>query len=142
MESKLEEMDGLHIGAEIKNLDTRMTSMEVERQGARTLRKIDSGAEHLTELSRDLWSILLSKCEGEAWMKINSVRDGEGLWAYIKLHQWFTKTTLQGHVTKNRLRIMQPVAAKHDHDIAGAVEKWEERYRMLLGEDGGDELPE
>ena len=49
----------------------------------------DGMAENMTELNRDLWSILLDKCEGEAWMKINSVRDGEGSWAYIKLHQWF-----------------------------------------------------
>ena len=24
-------------------------------------------------------------------MKINSVKDGEGLWAYIMLHQWYTR---------------------------------------------------
>ena len=29
--------------------------------------------------------------QGETWMKINSDRDGEGLWPYIKLHQWFTQ---------------------------------------------------
>ena len=103
--------------------------------------KYEGMRENLIELNRDLWSILLDKCEGEAWMKINSVRDGEGLWAYIKLHQWFTKTTLQGQ-TNNRLRIMQPIAPKHDHEVAGAVERWEERYRMLLEEDGEDELPE
>jgi len=70
--------------------------------------KFDGMKENMEELNRDLWSILLDKCEGEAWMKINSVRDGEGLWAYVKLHQWFTKTTLQGQTT-NRLRIMQPI---------------------------------
>ena len=74
-------------------------------------------------------------------MKINPFRDGEGLWAYVKLHQWFTKTTLQGQ-TNNRLRIMQPIAPKHDHEVAGAVERWEERYRMLMEEEGEDELPE
>ena len=74
-------------------------------------------------------------------MKINSVGDGEGLRPYVKLHQWFTKTTLQGQ-TNNRLRIMQPIAPKHDHEVAGAVERWEERYRMLLEEDGEEELGE
>ena len=54
-------------------------------------------------------------------------------WAYIKLHQWFTKTTLQGQ-TNNRLRIMQPMPPKHDHEVASAVERWEEKYRMLLEE--------
>ena len=95
----------------------------------------------MTKPNRDLWSILLDKREGEAWMMINSARDGEGPWAYVKLHQWFTKTTLQGQ-TSNRMRIMHPIAPKHDHEVAGADEKWEERYRMLLEEDGEDEIPE
>ena len=74
-------------------------------------------------------------------MKINSVFDGEGVWAYVKFHQWFTKTTLQGQ-TNSRLRIMQPAPPKHDNEVAGAVERWEERFKMLLGGDGEDELPE
>ena len=48
--------------------------------------KFEGMKENMTELNRDLWSILLDKCEGEAWMNINSVRDGEGLRAYVKLH--------------------------------------------------------
>ena len=68
-----------HLNMEIAN---DMKSGGVKYEGMR---------ENMTELNRDLWSILLDKCEGEAWMKINSVRDGEGLWAYVKLHQWFTK---------------------------------------------------
>ena len=36
--------------------------------------------ENMTELNRDLWSILLDKCEGGAWMKSNPDRYGEGLW--------------------------------------------------------------
>ena len=37
---------------------------------------------------------------------------------------------------------MQPIAPKQDHEVAGAVERWAERYRMLMEEDGEDELPE
>ena len=59
----------------------------------------------------------------------------------MKLHQCSIKTALQGQ-TNNRLRIMQPIAPNHDHEVAGTVEKWEERCRMLLEEDGEDELPE
>ena len=53
------------------------------------------------------------------WMRRARREHGEGLWAHIKLHQWFTKTTLQGQ-TSNRLRIMQPIAPKQDHEVAGA----------------------
>ena len=73
-------------------------------------------------------------------MKTNAALDDEGLWAYIKVHQRFTKTSLQGQ-KDDRLRIMQPIGPKHDHEEAGAVERWEERYRMLLEEGGEDELP-
>ena len=59
--------------------------------------KFDGMKENMVELNRDLWSILLDKCEGEAWMKINSVRDGEGLWAYIK-----SISSLQKPVSKGK----------------------------------------
>ena len=77
--------------------------------------KYERLAENIVELNRDLWSILLDKCQGEPWMKISSIRNGEGLWAYIELHQWFTKTTLQGQTT-NRLRVMLPMPSRHDHE--------------------------
>ena len=35
---------------------------------------------------------------------------------------------------------MQPISPTHDHEVAGAVAQWEERYRMLLAEDGEEEL--
>ena len=85
-----------HIQGELEVGHANMTAMEaiiehlnVERMSDMKGRgtRFAGIAEHLTELNRDLWSILLDKCEGEAWMKINSGRDGESLWAYIKLHQ-------------------------------------------------------
>ena len=51
------------------------------------------------------------------------------------------QTTLQGQ-TNNHLKIMQPIAPNHDHEGAGALERWEERYRMLMEEDGEDKLPD
>ena len=55
------------------------------------------------------------------------------------LHQ--APSVVQGQ-TNNRLRIVQPMLPKHDHEVASAVERWEEKYRMLMEEDGEDELPE
>ena len=40
-----------------------------------------------------LWAVLQAKAEGEALQKDSAVKDGEGLWACIKMHQWFMKTT-------------------------------------------------
>ena len=64
--------------------------------------------------------------------ELNWARDGEGLWACVELHQWFTKTTLQGQTNK-RLTIMQPIAPKHDHEVVGTVEL----RRAIQDDDGG-----
>ena len=54
--------------------------------------KLEKGPQILKEMNRDLWAILQDKAEGEALDKINAVKDGEGLWAYIHMHNWFHKT--------------------------------------------------
>ncbi len=37
---------------------------------------------------------------------------------------------------------MQPEPLKHEWEVAGAIEMWEERYRQMVEENGEDELPE
>ena len=87
--------------------------------------------------NRDLWSILSAKSNGEAEEKMEDCAQGEGLYAYFRIHSWFTRTTAQG---KNlRLAaIMNPPRCKYEHEIFAAIGKWEERYRIL--EDDGREL--
>ena len=58
----------------------------------------------------------------------------------MKHHQWFTKITPEGQ-TINRLRIMQPIAPKYDHQVAEAEERLEERGWELTGEDGEVKAP-
>ena len=48
--------------------------------------KYDCMAENMTEFNRDFCRVLVDKREGEAQMKIKSVRDGDGLWANTKFH--------------------------------------------------------
>ena len=106
--------------------------------------KTDKGEvieQDIEEINRDIWAILVDKSGGEAWNKVNNAGEGEGAWAYIKLHQWFSKTTQQGRVI-NRVKIMQPETPKHDWEVASAVEKWEERCRQMKEEQGEEELPE
>ena len=92
-------------------------------------------------MNRDLWAVLVGKCETEALQKVNSASQGEGLWAYIRVHQWYNKTTELGR-TNRLIGIMRPDACKHEYEIAGAVEKWEEKYRRVMDEDGAEESPE
>ena len=48
--------------------------------------------ESLDEFNRDIWSVLDAKAEGEALGKLKSVQQGEGLMAFVQLHQWFIRT--------------------------------------------------
>ena len=91
--------------------------------------------EEMEEFNKDLWALMVDKAEGEAWNKVGSVGEGEGMWAYIRVHQWFSKTTQQGKVA-NRVKLMQPEPPKHEWEVAGAIEKWEERYRQMVEENG------
>ena len=97
--------------------------------------KLEGGGTFLKELNRDLWAVLQDKAEGEALEKINAVKDGEGLWAYIYMHNWFHKTTDLG-MTNRRIEIMKPERCKAEWEVAGAVERWEEKYRRIKEEDG------
>ena len=38
--------------------------------------------------------------------------------------------------------MMLALAPKQDYEVAGAAERWEERYSMLIEEDGEDDLPQ
>ena len=56
--------------------------------------KIDE--EVAAAFDRKLWAVLIDKCEGESVHKVNSAEQGEGMWAYIRVHQWFNTTTELG----------------------------------------------
>ena len=85
--------------------------------------------------------MLLEKTDGEAYDKVNSVIHGDGLWAFVKLHAWFSRTTEAG-ITNRLIAIMKPEQCKKEFEVAAAVEKWEENYRRLREEHGVDELKE
>ena len=98
-------------------------------------------ASELEVLNRDLCAILIAKTENEAQEKISGVPQGEGAWAYIRMHRWFRQTIEQGMINR-RTNIMKPDPVKHDYMLASAIEEWEERYRSLVEEEDEDELPE
>ena len=92
-------------------------------------------------MNKDLWAILVDKAKGGAWNKLTSAGDGEGMWGYVRIHQWFSKTTQQGKVV-NRAKAIQPEPPKNEWEVAGAIQKWEERYRQMVEEQGEEELLE
>ena len=86
------------------------------------------------KLSRDLWCILSANAESEAEGKMEGCYPGQGMWAYLRLHRWFTRTTAQGRSVR-RAGIMNPTRCKHEHKISAAIERCDERYRILQEDD-------
>ena len=91
--------------------------------------------------SRDMWSILSAKSNGEAEEKMEGCAQAEGLYAYFRIRTRFTRTTAQGRSLRCAA-IMNPPGCKHEHEISAAVEKSEERYRILKEDDRELELPD
>ena len=42
---------------------------------------------------------MVEKCIGEAYDKVKSAGEGEGITGYLIMHEWFTKTTDFGKTT-------------------------------------------
>ena len=92
-------------------------------------------------MDSELWCVLIEKTEGEAYDKVYATAAGDGMMAFIKMHSRFSRFTESG-VTNRFIGIMKLEACKHDWEVAGAIEKWEESYRILSEENGVDELKE
>ena len=82
-------------------LDVIISVIENKRGGNKDMSDL------LRTLNVDMWAILSAKAEGEAEEKLESCSQGEGLWAYLRVHSWFTRTTDQGR-SMRRAAIMQP----------------------------------
>ena len=50
----------------------------------------------IERLNEDMYSVLMDKTEGEAWLKVKSVTSGSGLQAFIRVYRWFACTSGQG----------------------------------------------
>ena len=83
--------------------------------------KVEGGESFFKELSRDLWAILQDKAEGDTLENIHAVKDGEGLWAYVDMHNWFHKTTDLG-MTDRRIEII----SQRDASMNG---KWQDQWK-------------
>ena len=67
----------------------------------------------LRTLNFDMWALHSAKAEGEAEEKLESCNQGEGLWAYLRIHLWFTRTTDQGR-SMRRAKNMTPTKCTHE----------------------------
>ena len=75
--------------------------------------------ERYQNVSGDVWKILIDKAEAEAYDKIKSLPQGEGMKASGALYRWFTDVSGLGLAEQAR-RLMQP--PKKEEDLAESVE--------------------
>ncbi len=85
--------------------------------------------------SGDVWKVLIDKAEAEAYDKIKTITQGEGLKAYAVIYRWFTDVSGLGLAEQAR-RLMYPEAPKKEDDLAEHVEMWLDKMRL---EAHGDE---
>ena len=76
----------------------------------------------MDRLCEDMYSVLMDKTEGEAWLRVKSVVSGNGQEAFVKLYKWFTGTSGQG-LSERARAIMAPTPPKSEGEIAEAVDK-------------------
>ena len=79
-------------------------------------------ANHCDEASEGLYYVLVEKTEGDAALRVNSGEPGQGIQAYMRVYLWFAGTTGMALSEKTRM-LMHPKEAKHEWEIADALEK-------------------
>ena len=98
--------------------------------GTVRLDNIDMG-----QLNEDMYSVLMDKTEGDAWLRVKAVKSGRGLEAFVRIYKWFAGTSGMGLSERARV-IMAPTAPKSEGDMAESVDKWLEGLRLLQSHKG------
>lgn len=81
-------------------------------------------------LNEGMYHILIGKCEGEAYTKVKTVPEGEGILAFCHRHKLFTGMNGQG-TSAIAQQPMHPTPPKHEWQVAEALDKWAESLRHL-----------
>ena len=118
----VDQLQKLDLGANTQEAIVTLYNAKLEKNEFK--RKFDTIDGKLEELDSELWSVLVEKTEGEAYDKVQAVEEGDGMMAFVKMHNWFSRITESG-VTNRLISIMKPEACKNDWAVAGAIEKWE-----------------
>ncbi len=76
--------------------------------------------EMYAEASGDVWKVVIDKAEAEAYDKIKTIQQGEGLKAYAVIYRWFTDESGFGLAEQAR-RLMHPEPPKNQDELAEHV---------------------
>ena len=94
------------------------------------------------KFNEELYSLLVSKTEGEARSKVMKAGEGKGLEAYRMVNHWFTVTSGQSLVVK-RMSIVNPKPPNKEETMVESIESWEREWKKVEeSEDENERLPE
>ena len=48
------------------------------------------------QLNEDMYSVLMDKTEGDAWLRVKAVKSGRGLEAFVRIYKWIAGTSGMG----------------------------------------------
>ena len=82
-----------------------------------------NGTYDYAKFNEDLYSLIVSKTEGEARAKVMTAGEGQGLEAYRMINHWFTVTSGQSLVVK-RMSIMNPKPPVKEENLIESIESW------------------
>merc|ERR1712015_174794 len=88
------------------------------------------------EVDEALYYVLVEKTEGDAALRVQSGKQGQGINAYMRVYLWFSGTT--GLALSEKIaQLMNPRVTMIEHELADTLEKWAELERNMraYGED-------
>ena len=92
--------------------------------------------------SAELYSVLTRYADGEAGTLVRGLVDMDGLQAYGRLHERYSRRTI-GRMFRVQKDCMYPKTARNLGEVAGLVLEWEEKWRRMLAELGPEvRIPE
>ena len=87
-------------------------------------------AQSYQQWNEDLYCILVETCDGEAYGKVKTVQEGDGVAAYCIVHRYFTEISGYG-TTLRAQQLIFPPAPKSEGHIAECIDKWLENVRSF-----------
>ena len=100
-------------------------------------RFVDANRERCMKTRREMCSVLARYTNSEASTIVKSVTELDGVGAWAKLHANYSRRTL-GRMFRVQRECMYPKPTKDVGQVRFAIMQWEEKWKAMMSELGGD----
>ena len=98
---------------------------------------MDASRERCMKASREMYSVLARYTSSETSTIVKSVTELDGVRAWAKLHANYSRRTLE-RMFRVQSACMYPKPAKDVGQVRTAIMQWEEKWKVMISELGGD----